>query len=152
MPYSEITESHEFNELISSKGYSLIKFSAKWNGSLKKLSETFEAISDMDDYEDKPLKFYSVCTDKVDTSKLYLQTLPVIVLYHEGEEINRTLAGDYRSIINMLDKVFPIEDVKISKDDIDAISDNEYSKEEKGAPIYSLKQTPAKVDRGYYSD
>ncbi len=142
MPFTEITELHEFNDIIKSDTYSLIKFVSPWCSSKKKLDRIIEGISDMDDFEDKPIKFYSVNIERFNLPKLGIKTLPVTILFQNGNEISRTLAVDTCSIIDLIDKLFPLFVEKAEAEaEVETVKDKKENVEQH---IY----TP----RGYYSD
>jgi len=142
MPFTEITESHEFNDIIKSDTYSLIKFVSPWCSSKKKLDRIIEGISDMDDFEGKPIKFYSVNIERFNLPKLGIKTLPVTILFQNGNEISRTLAVDTCSIIDLIDKLFPLFVEKAEPEP--EPEPVKYKKENVEQHIYTPK--------GYYSD
>ena len=160
MPFTEITETHEFNDIIKSDKYSLIKFVAPWNSSYKKLDKIFGGISDVEDFEDKPIKFYTVNVERFTLPNLGIKTLPVTILFHRGSEITRTLAVDLRSIVDMIDRIFPLTADNNARTEPEEEDDDETppplppprpaspppppSPENVEQPIYR--------DRGYYSD
>lgn len=59
-----------------------------WCGPCKAIQSTFKKL--FFDLNDRPLKFYTVCADKVPFLKEYVgKSIPVFLLYKDGAQVNK---------------------------------------------------------------
>lgn len=80
-----------FSQKISD-GYVVVDFYATWCGPCKKFGPIFTKLAN--EMGDK-IHFYKVNTDDSKTSSqvAQIQSIPTVILYHNGQEINRNLGA-----------------------------------------------------------
>jgi len=80
---------NNFEELIKSKEKVLVDFNANWCGPCKMLKPTLDAISE----ENNEVQIVSVNIDDAEelASQYNVVSIPCLVLFHNGEEIKRSV-------------------------------------------------------------
>ncbi len=89
MAVVSVNEKDFEQEVLNSKGIVLVDFNATWCGPCKMLGPIIEELSD----EKTDVKFVSVDVDENEelSSEYGVMSIPCVVLFKDGKEINRNV-------------------------------------------------------------